>query len=122
MASASADVAGLRFTVTAGGGLVPGVVPGGATGWYAGGALVLVSPAPFMMDARADRSSPAGHPWSPVAQRTWWDGSSRVLTDALVPSRGGLSAGGRVWPVAVDPTTTIAAVPVHKSHPPYPRT
>ncbi|HEX9536661.1 MAG TPA: DNRLRE domain-containing protein, partial [Streptosporangiaceae bacterium] len=120
LASASADVAGLRFTVTAGGGLVPRAVPGGATGWYAGGVLVLVSPAPFMMDARTDRSSPAGHPWSPVAQRAWWDGSSRVLTDALVPSRGWLSAGGRVWPVTVDPTITIAPVPCQRYNPDYP--
>src|SRR5260370_28008982 len=104
MASASADVAGLRFTVTAGGGLVPGVVPGGATGWYAGGALVLVSPAPFMMDARADRSSPAGHPWSPVSQRTWWDASSGVLPESLVPAPGGPSAAGRVCPGPLRPT------------------
>ncbi len=103
LASASADVAGLRFTVTAGGGLVPRAMPGGATGWYAGGALVLVSPAPFMMDARVDRSSPAGHPWAPVAQSMRWDASSRVLTDALVPGRGWLSAAGRAWPVTVDP-------------------
>jgi RHS repeat-associated protein len=120
LASASADVAGLRFTVTAGGGLVPRAMPGGATGWYAGGVLVLVSPAPFMMDARVDRSSPAGHPWSPVAQRMWWDASSRVLTDALVPGRGWLSAGGRVWPVTVDPTITIAPVPCQSYNPDNP--
>src|SRR5215469_14469830 len=104
LASPSADVAGLRFMVSAGGGLVPRAMPGGATGWYAGGAPVpvLVSPAPFMTDARTDRSSPAGHPWSPVGQRTWWDASSRVLTDALVPGQGWLSAAGRAWPVTVD--------------------
>src|SRR5215469_1582083 len=121
LASASADVAGLRFTMMAGGGLVPRAMPGGATGWYsAGGLLMLVSPAPFMMDARTDRSSPLGHPWSPVAQRSWWDASSRVLTAALVPARGWLGAAGRVWPVTVDPTITIAPVPCQKYNPDYP--
>jgi len=96
LASASADVADLRFTVRAGGGLAPRAMPGGATGWYAGGELMLVSPAPFMTDARVDRSSPLGHPWSPVGQRTWWDAARSVQTVSVVPSRvwlGGCGAG-----------------------------
>jgi YD repeat-containing protein len=120
LASASADVAGLRFTVTAGGGLVPRAMPGGATGWYAGDALRLVSPAPFMMDARADRSSPAGHPWSPVAQRSRWDAARSVQTVTLAPGGKWLSAAGRAWPVTVDPTITIAPVPCQTYNPDYP--
>src|SRR5262249_58995646 len=122
LASAAADVAGLRFMVSAGGGLVPRAMPGGATGWYAGGAPVpvLVSPAPFMTDARTDRSSPVRHPWSPVGQRTWWDAGRSVQTVTLVPSRGWLSAAGRAWPVTVDPTITIAPVPCQRYNPDYP--
>src|SRR5712691_3037838 len=85
-----------------------------------GGALVLVSPAPVMTDARVDKSTPLGHPWSQVAQRSSWDASSRVLTDALVPGRGWLSAAGRAWPVTVDPTITIAPVPCQAYNPDNP--
>jgi hypothetical protein len=120
LASASADVAGLRFTVTAEGGLVPRAMPGGSTGWYSGSLLALVSPAPFMTDAGTDRSSPLGHPWSAVAQRTSWDAARSVQTVTLAPSAGWLSAGGRVWPVTVDPTITIAPVPCQAYNPDNP--
>src|SRR5258707_15210876 len=56
LASASADVAGLRFTVTAGGGPGPRGVPGGGAGWGAGGGAGLVSPAPVLMGARGARA------------------------------------------------------------------
>ncbi|HEX9030339.1 MAG TPA: DNRLRE domain-containing protein, partial [Streptosporangiaceae bacterium] len=117
LASASADVAGLRFTVTAGGGLVPRAMSGGGTGWYAGSQLMLVSPAPFMTDARADKSSPLGHPWSTVGQRTSWDAARSTETVSVVPSQAWLGAAGRVWPVTVDPTITIAPVPCQKYNP-----
>ena len=120
LASASADVAGLRFTVTAGGGLVPRAMPGGATGWYSAAVLALVSPAPFMTDARVDRSTPLGHPWSPVGQRTSWDAARSVQTVTLAPDRKWLSAGERVWPVTVDPTITIAPVPCQAFNPDNP--
>jgi RHS repeat-associated protein len=99
LASASAGAA-LRFTVTAGGGLVPSALRGGATAWSRNGMPVLVIPAPVMADARGASSRVAAH--------ARWDAGARVLTQVLAPDRRWLGAAGRVFPVTVDPTIEIA--------------
>jgi RHS repeat-associated protein len=100
LASRQADTAGLRFTVTAGGGLVPSALRGGATAWSRNGVPILVIPAPVMADRRGASS--------PVTAHASWDAHARVLTQVLTPDQRWLGAAGRVFPVTVDPTIEIA--------------
>ncbi|MFU8854699.1 DNRLRE domain-containing protein [Micromonospora sp. SL1-18] len=67
-------------------------------------------PAPFMYDAKADKSSPVGYAWSDrVTQRmqqTYGQTTITVSADA-----GWLADAARVYPVVIDPTIKIQPVP-----------
>jgi RHS repeat-associated protein len=113
--AAAAPLASLVFAVRAGGGLVPYQRPDGAIVLSrdgTGGAPVLVLPAPFMTDARADRSSPYGMAWSPkVSQHASWDAAAGLMRLTVTPDAGWLGQAARRFPVVIDPTIAIAPDP-----------
>ncbi|MCX4537548.1 SUKH-4 family immunity protein [Streptomyces sp. NBC_01669] len=68
---------------------------------------VMVIPAPYMTDAKEDALSPTGGIYSTkVAQRLTRDGDKWQLT--VTPDTKWLAAKERQYPVAIDPTITIA--------------
>ncbi|MGX4694875.1 golvesin C-terminal-like domain-containing protein [Streptomyces sp. JNUCC 63] len=71
---------------------------------------VMVIPAAFMTDAKKDASSPYGYAYSPkVSQKLARDGKAWKIT--VTPDAGWLAAKERQYPVAIDPTITIAPSP-----------
>lgn len=71
---------------------------------------VLVIPAPYMTDAKKSASSPYGYEFSAdVTQKLTRDGDGWKLT--VTPDAEWLAAKERQYPVAIDPTITIAPSP-----------
>ena len=114
-AAAASSLASAVFLVRAGGGLVPYQRPDGAIVLSrdgTGGAPVLVLPAPFMTDARPDRSSPYGMAWSPkVSQHASWDAAAGLMRLTVTADAGWLGQAARRFPVVIDPTIAIAPDP-----------
>ncbi|MCW3841999.1 DNRLRE domain-containing protein [Micromonospora yasonensis] len=68
--------------------------------------VLLVMPAPFMFDAKAEASSPYGYAYSTkVTQALRADGGRWAID--VTADKGWLSDSKRVWPVTVDPTIKI---------------
>jgi YD repeat-containing protein len=111
-AAAASSLAGLRFSVRAGGGLTPAAQRDGSIALTRDGAPALVLPKPFMTDATPSASSPYGFAWSPkVAQHTTWDAATGTLGLSLSADAGWLGQSARRFPVVVDPTIVVSPTP-----------
>jgi RHS repeat-associated protein len=121
---AAAAAGSLSFTLQAGGGLSPYRQRDGSIALSrdgAGGAPVLVIPAPVMTDAHKSASSPYGFDWSPkVSQQATWDPATGTMQITVTPDAGWLDQPGTAWPVVIDPTITIAPVPCQSTNPDNP--
>ncbi|WP_158074084.1 golvesin C-terminal-like domain-containing protein [Micromonospora sp. CB01531] len=75
-----------------------------------GGDPVFTMPAPFMYDAKADKSSPLGYVWSDqVTQRVQQMYGQTTIT--VSADTAWLADPARVYPVVIDPTIKIQPVP-----------
>jgi RHS repeat-associated protein len=110
--AAAKSLPSLHFVIKTGGGLVPQAQKNGSITLSRGAAPVLVLPAPFMTDSRAESSSPYGYAWSPkVSQTATWDKATSTMGVSLSADAGWLDAAARKYPVVVDPTISVAPTP-----------
>lgn len=110
--AAARSLSTLRFVIKTGGGLVPQPQKNGSITLSQGAAPVLILPAPFMTDSRAESSSPYGYAWSPkVTQTATWDKATQTMGVSVAANQAWLDAASRKYPVVVDPTIQVAPTP-----------
>ncbi|HEV3382911.1 MAG TPA: DNRLRE domain-containing protein, partial [Trebonia sp.] len=111
-AAAAKALPSLRFVIRTGGGLTPQAQKNGSITLSEGTAPVLVLPAPFMTDSRAQASSPYGYAWSPqVTQHATWDAATHTMGVSLSAGASWLDAAARKYPVVIDPTISVSPTP-----------